>query len=310
MKDRKFQQGAWHHIYVITEDGGVLFYRITDRLSFFTVASVFARRYNMIVLGLSIMFTHFHMMLKALDLTQLRSFMQQVLAAFSRIIVEDRTLERPVFKRPFGSAPKVSEKDQRASLIYLYNNPVEKKLCKRAADDRWTFLRYAKDAFPFSSRLVKRKVRFALRTAADVVDREAAAGRYLRPALLRNLFQPLSREEQEQLTDYIIQCYQFICIDEAVGRFDSYESMLDACDASSGKEFDVGEVFDPFSDVPYREMAHMAAQAHLFDNWELLHLGPQSKKRWFQAFRTGCSATERQVRKFMHIGEDESVMGK
>lgn len=279
MKDRKFQQGAWHHIYVITEDGGVLFYRITDRLSFFTVASVFARRYNMIVLGLSIMFTHFHMMLKAPDLTQLRSFMQQVLAAFSRIIVEDRTLERPVFKRPFGSAPKVSEKDQRAS-------------------------------FPFSSKLVKRKVRFALRTAADVVDREAAAGRYLRPALLRNLFQPLSREEQEQLTDYIIQCYQFICIDEAVGRFDSYESMLDACDASSGKEFDVGEVYDPYSDVPYREMAHMAAQAHLFDNWELLHLGPQSKRRWFQAFRTGCNATERQVRKFMHIGEDESVMGK
>ena len=73
MENRKFQQGAWHHIYAITQDGGVLFYRITDRLSFYTVASVFARRYNIIVLGLAIMFTHFHMMLRAIDLTQLRT---------------------------------------------------------------------------------------------------------------------------------------------------------------------------------------------------------------------------------------------
>ena len=139
MENRKFLQGAWHHIYAITQDGGVLFYRMTDRLSFYTVASVLARRYNMIVLGLAIMFTHIHMMLRAIDLAQLRAYMQQVLSVFARIIQEDRSLKGPVFKKPFGSAPKVSSKEHRSSLIYLYNNPVEKKLCTRAADDRWTF---------------------------------------------------------------------------------------------------------------------------------------------------------------------------
>ena len=233
-------------------------------------------------------------------LTQLRTYMQQLLSTFARIIQEDRALEGPVFKRPFGSAPKVSPKEQRSSIIYLYNNPVEKRLCTRAADDRWTFLRYAKETFPFSSKLVKRNVRYALRTATDLVDREVSAGRYLRPALLRNLFQPLTREEQEQLTDYIIQRYQFIHHDEAIGRFDDYEAMLAACDASSGKEFDVGEVFDSYSDTPYRDMAHMAAKAGLFEDWKLFHLDPGVRQKWLRTFRSACSATELQARKFMH----------
>ena len=299
MENRKFYHGAWHHIYAITQNGGVLFYRITDRLSFYTIVAVFALRYNMIVVGLCIMFTHIHLMVMPADLTQLRAFMQQILSTFARVIIQDRGLKETVFKRPFGSAPKVSAKEQRASLLYLYNNPVEKKLCSHAVDDRWTFLAYARETFPFSKKLVKRNVSYALRTAVDVVDKEAAAGRYLRPALLRNLFQPLSREEQEQLTDYIIQRYQFINHDEAVSRFDSYETMLAAADAASGKEFDIGEVFDPFSDIAYREMAHLAARYHLFDDWKLLHLDPQEQERWARAVRSACGATEKQVEKFL-----------
>lgn len=301
MKNRRFYSDAWHHIYCITRDGGVLFYRITDRLSFFTVLSVFARRYQIIVVGLCLMFTHFHLMVKPTDLAQLRAFMQQVLSVFSRILREDRGLtDRSCFKRPFGSAPKVSQKDQRSSLIYLYNNPVEKKLCKRAVEDRWNFLAYAQGDYPFSTKLVKRNVRFALRTSADMIDREFAAGRYLRPALLRDLFLDLTRDEQEQLTDYIIQRYQFINYEEAVSRFDNYEAMLTATDASSGKEFDVGEVFDPLSDIAYLEMAKTAARNHLFDDWKLLHLDPHDRQKWIRSFGSICGATDLQIRKFLH----------
>ena len=304
MKTRKFNPGAWHHIYCIAQNGGVLFYRITDRLSFFTVLSVFARRYNLIVLGVCLMFTHFHLMSRPVDLAQLRAFMREVLSTCSRILREDRRLAGgSVFRRPFGSAPKTNPKEQRSSLIYLFNNPVEKKLCKRAVEDRWTFLAYAQGDFPFSVKLVKRNVRYALRTSADIVDREAAAGRYLRPALLRQLFQDLTREEQEQLTDYIIQRYQFINFEEAISRFDSYAAMLTATDASSGKEFDVGEDFDPTSDVAYREMAKTAARNGLFDDWKLLHLDPQELQRWSRTLRSASSATEQQVRKFLHCFE-------
>lgn len=51
MKNKSFPSGAWHHVYSITQDGGVLFYRITDRLCFFTVLAIYAFRYNIIVLG-------------------------------------------------------------------------------------------------------------------------------------------------------------------------------------------------------------------------------------------------------------------
>lgn len=303
MENRKFFPGAWHHVYVISQDGGVLFYRITDRLTFFTILSVFARRYNVTVIGVSIMFTHLHLMVRALDLTQLKAFMQQVLSTFARIVRDDREVSGAIFKRPFGSAPRSSSKDRRSSLIYLLNNPVEKKLCSRAIEDRWTFLAYARKDFPFSERLIKRSVRHCLRNACDAVDCEFFAGRYLRPSRLRKLYEPLTRDEQEQLTDYIIQKYQFLNYEEAVGLFDNFNALLLATEASAGKEYDVGEVFDPSSDVAYREMCMVAARAGLFTNWRLLHLSPVERQRWYQQFLTTTNASERQVRKFLHMEE-------
>lgn len=301
MKNRKFYPGAWHHVFVITRDAGVLFYRITDRLSLYTIISVFALRFRLVVLGLSIMFTHLHLMVKAVDLLQLRSFMQQVLSTFSRVLNEDRGRHGPLFKSPFGSAARTTDKEKRSSLIYLYNNPVEKKLCRRAVEDRWTFLAYAREPFPFSERLVKRDVRYALRTACDFVDREQQAGRYLRPARLRALFEPLTRDEQEQLTDYIIQRYAFICHDEAVSLFADLDALLLATEASSGKEFDVGETFDPASDVAYRKMCSLAARAGLFEDWKLLRLSPQERTRWMREFRQSAGASEKQIAKFLHL---------
>ena len=301
MKNRKFYPGAWHHVYVITRDAGVLFYRITDRLSLYTILAVFALRFRVTVLGVSIMFTHLHLMLKALDLMQLRSFMQQVLCTFSRVVNEDRDQHGSLFKRPFGSAARTSDKEKRSSLIYLYNNPVEKKLCKRAVEDRWTFLAYAGASFPFSTPLVKRDVRYALRTACDFVDREQMAGRYLRPARLRALFEPLSRAEQEQLTDYIIQRYAFIDHQMALSLFRSYDDLLLATDASSGKEFEIGESFDPRSDVAYREMCALAARSGLFKDWKLLHLPEEERRAWARRFRQSTSAGERQIEKFLHV---------
>ena len=92
MKNKSFPSSAWHHIYSITRDGGVLFYRITDRLCFFSIMSIYAHSYHMIVLGLSIMFTHFHMMVRAVDTAHIRAFVGQCLATFTRIINDDRTL--------------------------------------------------------------------------------------------------------------------------------------------------------------------------------------------------------------------------
>ncbi len=300
MQNRKFFPGAWYHIYSIAKDGGVLFYRTTDRLCFYTVLSILARRYRINILGLAIMFTHFHLMVKSIDLPQLRLFMQQVLSTFSRLMNEDRNLDGARFKRPFGSAPKRTPKEQRSSLIYLFNNPVEKKLCSTAIDDRWTFLAYARQEYPFSNKLVKRQVRHTLRNACDTVDFEHRAGRYLRPSLLQRLFEPLTQTEQEQLADYIIHKYACIDYQTAIALFGSFDKLLIATEASAGKEFDVGEEYDPSSDAPYREMCDMAARNGLFRDWKLLHLTPGERAKWARNFRIATGASEKQVRKFLH----------
>ena len=69
MEKRRFSAGALHHVYFITRDGGVLFYRISDRLSFYTTISVLASRYKVDIIGISIMFTHVHLMVRARDLS-------------------------------------------------------------------------------------------------------------------------------------------------------------------------------------------------------------------------------------------------
>ena len=300
MRNKRLIPGAWHHIYSITQDGGVLFYRISDRLCFYTIVSVCARRFRMIVLGLSLMFTHFHMMLRAVDLAHLRAFVGAVLSIFTRVINADRKRRGALFKRPFGRAMRVSDKEKRSSIIYLLNNPVEKRLVTKAKEDRWTFLAHCSEAYPFTPKLVKRNVSFRLRCACDYVDGECAAGRYLIPSALRRLFKPLTREEQEQLCDYIIDKYKFIAYGEVVGLFDGERELIIATEASAGKEFDVGEVRDQSTDIPYREMASLAARKELFDDWKLLHLDETERRKWMQFFLNMTSASELQVCKFLH----------
>jgi REP element-mobilizing transposase RayT len=301
MEKRRFSAGALHHVYFITRDGGVLFYRISDRLSFYTTISVLASRYKVDIIGISIMFTHVHLMVRAEDLAQFRLFMNQLLRTFSKLINQDRGSQGPVFKTPFGSAPQTTDKRQRSSLIYLFNNPVEKRLCSKAVEDRWTFLAYYDDPHPFSAPLVKRYASHAMRDACQLVDAEARAGRYLRPVLLRTLFRKLSREEQEQLTDYVIQQYRFINYEAAIALYGGYDRMLRTTEETSGQEFDIGEEFDANSDVPFREMIRVAAQGRLFDGWALLRLDEQAQQKWIRRFRAETSATSRHIQKFLHL---------
>ena len=287
-------------------DGGVLFYLITDRLCLFTIFSIYARKLRIVVLGLWIMFTHIHLMIRPVDPYHLSSFIDQSLSTFSRVINADRSRKGHLFRRRYGSAPKVTDKEKRSSLIYLYNNPVEKRLCKKAVEDRWTFLAYCQNPFPYSERLVKRNASFNLRQAADYVDKEYEAGRYLLPARLRRLFSRLSKNEQEQLTDYIINKYQFIRYDEALALFGDLDKLLLATEASAGKEFDVGEEFDPLSDIAYREMCHVSAKAQLFDNWKLLHLTQEEEREWARRFRQFTSGTDRQINKFLHLPDEKA----
>ena len=121
MKNKRLIPGAWHHVYSITQDGGVLFYRISDRLCFYTIISVCARRFRMVVLGLSLMFTHFHMMLRAVDIAHLRAFVGTVTSIFTRVINSDRNRTVPLglfsFMSEAGSDPKLQLAASTVSIL-------------------------------------------------------------------------------------------------------------------------------------------------------------------------------------------------
>ena len=256
-KRRRFAEEALQHTYKITRDGGVLFYRPIDHLVYYTLQSVLSRRYSLRVLVTSHMYTHAHEGIYAEDIVQLSAYEHDLSSLYVREFNRETGRRGPMFARKYGSAPKRSEKERRSCVIYILNNPVEKKLVSKAREDRWTFLPYYDKEYPFSRKPVIRYSRKPLVDAIHLVEHECRCGRYLRYSFLHHLFSKLDDEEREQLTDFIIQRYFFFDRRGCEELFGSLEKMMQATELTTGKEFDVGEEFEPFSDIPYREMCSL-----------------------------------------------------
>ena len=272
IKRRKVPEGSCLHIYKRTVDGGVLFYRVIDHLVYYTIESVMAHRHNLSVLVTCHMFTHTHDLVVATDLSQLTAFEHDLNCVFTREYNDETGREGRLFEGPFGRAPKRSDKDKRSAAIYIMNNPV-------LSQCRW-----------------------ALRDAMKEVDIEYHCGRYLGYAILHRLFDALSDEERWQLTDYIIHRYFFFDVKGCCKLFGSVERMVKTADETKGKEFDVGEEFDPSSDVSYREMCAIAGRAGLLKKgFPLFHLSEARAMNMSNTLQQKTGATDLQIKRFIHL---------
>jgi len=302
MKKRNVPVGSLQHVYKRSADGGVIFYRTIDHLVYYTMQSVMARRHNLKVLCSAHMYTHLHGLLAAADPCQLSYYERDLNIVHTREYNIEMGRTGHLYHGPFGAAAKRTEKDKRSGLIYVMNNPVEKKLCSRALDDRWTFLAYYEGSFPFSERPYLKTSRWALRNAFREVDQEYNGGRYLKYALLHRLFASLHASEREQLTDYIIQRYFFFDKESCYRLFGGWEKMAVAIDMTKGKEFDVGEEFDPFSDIPYREMCDVVERLGLLaKKMPLFGLSDVRQKKLAKYLRSNTAASDYQVARFLHL---------
>lgn len=299
---RRFSEDALQHTYKITRDSGVLFYRPIDHLVYYTLQSVLSRRYSLRVLVTSHMYTHAHEGIYAEDVVQLSSYEHDLSLLYAREFNRETGRKGPVFERKYGSAPKRSEKDRRSCVIYILNNPVEKKLVSRAREDRWTFLPYYDKEYPFSRKPVIRYSRKPLVDAIHMVEHEYRSARYLRYSFIHYLFSKLDEEEREQLTDFIIQRYFYFDRRACEELFGSLEKMMQATEWTTGKEFDVGEVFDPSSDIPYREMCSLVKRHGLLGaGLPFLQLPEERQVRMAQYLAQHTSANEKQVSRFLHV---------
>ena len=202
--------------------------------------------------------------------------MQEVSKAFA--LSDSITCRRKghLFNRPFGSAPKKDSKAVRTNIIYIGNNPVERKLCVNAEEYRWNYLAYAKSTHPFSEKLVIRKASWAMKKAIKEVKGEYRRGKPLSYALLQRLFDTLDQKEKRQLVDFIITTYSVIDYEYAAGFFDGYENMIKAMSYTVGKEYDIKEVNVGRSDACYQEITQkLIRELHLKDIHEIFSM-PES----------------------------------
>jgi len=301
-QDKKIDSKSLQHVYKITADLGILFYRVTDRLVMFSIMSVMARKHKIVIAGVAIMFNHIHEAEYVEDYAQMSAYERDCMCTFSRVMNTDQRLKGKRFNH-FGWASKKDPKSQKSCIVYILNNPPEKKLCRHAAEDRWNFLAYYNNPNPFSKPLVKHNASYYLKEACGIIDREFAAGRYLKPAALRLMFSKIkSAEEREQLVDYIITKYNFIDYDSAVKLFGSYDNMVAATDAMKGAEYDISEVYGVRSDVPYIEMVRFASKDGLLGpDMRLLHLDGKERTGYVRRYSMLPGVTDRHIKAFFHL---------
>lgn len=302
VRRRRFLEDEVHHIYQRTINRFNIFYDLEDYLVYYTIFSVAARQYGVIVLGLCLMFDHIHMLIKTGVRVRMSEFVRQVTCMFVREQNNDVGRKGSLFQARFGSAPKRGLKLLRTAINYLFNNPVEKKLCTRAEEFRWNFLAYAVSSHPFSDPLIIRQASRSLKRAIKEVDLAESEDRHLRYAQLKRLLSKLNERERMQLVDHIISIYNPFDYDEIIKCYGSYEDMLTAINSNTGSEYDIKEDRYRFSDTEYVRMGEILHDMEgLKDLRKVTGFDIDEKMRLLEVLRKHLSCDNLPIAKFLHI---------
>ena len=302
MKKRRFYNGEVNHIYQRTLSGFNIFYEIEDYLVYYTIFSMMALKYKVIVYGLCLMIDHIHSLCAFESKPSFAKFMSHITNIFVREYNQAHNRVGPLFSGRFGSAPKSGLKLLRTSVAYLNNNPVERHLCKYAQEYRWNFLAYCRSACPFSDLLVVRNASFALKRAIAEVDGSRARGVYITYAMIRRLLSSLDNREKNQLVDYIIKTYSVIRYDLLTTVcYDGYENMLTAINSNAGSEYDITEYRCGRSDNEYLDLYRFAESRGYYPASSVISLDIDSKMSLYNSMLRNTRARTYQISKFLHL---------
>ena len=302
MKRRKFFNDILTHCYQRSTDDGVLFYSYGDHLVYFTTYCVLARKYGIQVLSLCQMPDHLHDSVRANRKADLGNFKRDVNTFFSRQWNDRCRTKGHVLHGRYGWAQKFGDKKGRTNLVYVGNNPVERRLVERAEDYRWNYLAYASSDHPFSKKLVIRNARWPLQKAVKEVKAQFKAEKPLNYAQLGRLFKTLTREERLQLTDFIITTYNCIDYKAAIRFFDTEEDMISSMHVTTGSEHDINEVFIGKSDAPYKQMTSFLLKNHFVEDiHDIPSMTTDEKFDIFLRLRAQTETLDEQIALFLHM---------
>lgn len=302
MQRRIFFGDTLTHCYQRTADGGILFYSFSDHLVHFTIYCSLARKYGIQVLSLCHMPDHIHDSIRATQRDKLEHFKRETSCTFSRQWNKNCHLRGSVMEGPFGSAPKTTDKKARANLIYVGNNPVERKLTAKAEEYRWNFLAYALSDHPFSEKLVIRNARWPLQKAVKEIKILRKEDKPLNYATLNRLFKPLERSERLQLADFIISTYNAIDYAAAIRYFGSFDKMISSMHLTTGSEYDIKEQFTGKTDVHYNTISSILMQQYgIKDVHSVLYKTNEEKHELFFSIARLTSIPPEYIAKYLHV---------
>ena len=302
MKDRKFIEGEHLHVYQRTAKRHNIFYCDADYLVYFTIFCIWASRLKIHVLGLCMMIDHLHMLIQGRTKETASRFISTVTKIFMHEYNSAIGRCGSLFEKRFGSAPKEGRKKLVTAIVYIGNNPVEKKLCMKAEQHKWNFIAYVSSANPFSEKIKLSTASFRLRRSLKMVDWQHKQGIHLNYSLLRILFSDLNHKESSQLTDYIISKYNVIDKQSLIGIFGSYENMLKAIHSTTGSEYDIKEDFSTASDIVYQYITEFITKNLISDDIRRLTvLDREEKIKVANRIKAHLGVPSWQICKFLHL---------
>lgn len=290
------------HIYQRTVNGFLLFYSVSDFLVFFSIICTVAKKRRIRMLGVCAMFDHLHVLAEASSRDSVSGFVWEYTMNYAKSFNKTINGKGSIFEEAFGCSVKRKEKAIRTTCSYLYNNPVEKKLCKKAYGYRWNFLAYANRPYPFSRPIVLRKASARIREAVAVINRMVKENKPLNHTLLSALFAPLDKYEKQQFTDFVISSYSSVDYEKLISYYGNFGKMCLAFESNQGSEYEIKEEYDPDSHLAYIRLgAAVKKLAPDGDIKTILYAPLEERLSMMNALRWESKATRRQLEKYFRI---------
>ncbi len=269
---------------------------------FYTIVSVLTRVYKVVLMEMCLMVDHVHLLISSESLEDMSAFVRHYTSLYVLESNSDIGRKGPLFHKSFGSAPKVGSKKIRSAVVYVGNNPVEKKLCRRAEQYRWNFLAYMDNQAPFSNFISYDARSGALRQALKEVRGMAAANKYLSHTQVRRLLGKLNGNDRDFLVDYIISRFYPFDNEALLSYYESKDEMLHAMSSTAGSEYDIKETFHSGSDAVYWDMADVVRREFRIVPVRQVVVLPVERKRVIAGMlKSKTSATKVQIAKFLHM---------
>ena len=263
MKQKRFVPGIPTHNYQKGVRGNLLFYSVLDRLVYFTLFCTEATRHHVTVLSLNLMMTHTHALISTESKVRQTAFNHTVERLYARSFNQVSGLNGPVFMKTYGWAQKRNSAKVRSCLAYIGNNHVEKKICRRGIEERWSLLAYAFSDHPFSEPLVIRRASVRMKKAVKMVQDAHRRGQFLNG---------------------------------------SREKMIAAFDTTTGSEYELTEDDEPEPDTAYIEMLRfLKKKGYDLVAKDFLRLTERDKRKLMQELTRNTTASIRQASRLLRL---------